>query len=558
MDTIPNFIAITGPAGAGKTTRVLEEIEAAITQGYDPDQIMVIGLTHATRYAVMNRIHMLNPEDNILTMSALCYRHIAQGEKINIIDPGIKAAGDLDDWEESKRTDSANKSAIAEWNVWHRGKGISLVLPGGSDEHLYSINQLRESRKVFSNYMAKRVQLSPVEEWPAILRITHKLWTEFKLVNDLRDFTDLEEAVKEDEVPLWPRIKMIFFDEAQDYSALEMWLVHHFGKFTDYYYAAGDPNQRLYDWRGGNHGIHFAEGASEIIVLPKTWRCSELVYRAGVGVIKQWENAWDYGDVATARPGGVVNLKAGLLSSNLVPQIRRRLSTDPDSSIGVITSYRSSGLLDFIDGMKRAGIKYHNPYSKSPQWVTPGMRLASDAMLFAKGDWTYGEVKQWSKRILNTGVFIRGTAEDLKKTVPYERFEWNRFADPNFTALRGEIFASEQGAVSWFLKRSNAANRNNATLLQTWTVAQMREKPRVVVGTIHSVKGGEMDIVYLCDELSYPDTLETEEWERHVRYYVGITRAKHEVNVIDGIPDRYGNYESYWLRRRLETIIGAA
>jgi superfamily I DNA/RNA helicase len=66
----------------------------------------------------------------------------------------------------------------------------------------------------------------------------------------------------------------------------------------------------------------------------------------------------------------------------------------------------------------------------------------------------------------------------------------------------------------------------------------LMELPKVTIGTVHSVKGGEADVVYLMPDLS---TAGMREWDQPglprdsvVRLmYVGMTRAREELVVCD-------------------------
>jgi superfamily I DNA/RNA helicase len=62
------------------------------------------------------------------------------------------------------------------------------------------------------------------------------------------------------------------------------------------------------------------------------------------------------------------------------------------------------------------------------------------------------------------------------------------------------------------------------------------EAPRVVVGTIHSVKGGEADVVYLFPDLSRAGDAQYQRMgpprDSVVRlFYVGMTRARHTLYI---------------------------
>lgn len=551
MTTIPNFVAITGPAGAGKTTRIMNIVrDELLAAGYEPEEIQIAGLTHATRRAVEAKLPFL-PEDNVMTLAAMCYRIVADniGNSIQIVTPTKKRDDDVERYD---RYAKANEQLIFEWN--HSEQGRVCVLPGGTDEKLYDYKQLRENEQLFNAYTANRVRMAPLEEWPELHRRLHRRWTEWKKENDLWDFVDLEEVVLWDELPPLSRggaAKVLIFDEAQDYSSLDLAVVHHLGRQVDWYYAAGDPNQRIYDWRGGNNNKHFADGAADVVTLTKTWRCWQNVYDAGITVINQWKDHWDYGVVETANQNGVVKYDGSLvLNSELIDELLQRLD-EPEVEIAVLSSYRSRGMLDFIGALKARGIPFHNPYTNSNYWQAPGQALARDAVLFAQGAWTMGEVFQWSKRILHTGIFKQGWQEPAKQLPIDSPFDPKHHFHYNMLSGMAEVFQSQEYAAHWYLSRHNSANRQNAERLIHRTWEQLSAKPRIIVGTIHSIKGGEADIVYLCDELSYPDTINTMEWERDCRYYVGITRAKKEVVVIDGEPSERGWYESYGLRKKL-------
>ena len=66
--------------------------------------------------------------------------------------------------------------------------------------------------------------------------------------------------------------------------------------------------------------------------------------------------------------------------------------------------------------------------------------------------------------------------------------------------------------------------------------AALEESPRVIVGTIHSVKGGQADVVFLFPDLSPAGDAA---YQRHgaqrdsvIRlFYVGMTRARHTLYV---------------------------
>jgi len=67
--------------------------------------------------------------------------------------------------------------------------------------------------------------------------------------------------------------------------------------------------------------------------------------------------------------------------------------------------------------------------------------------------------------------------------------------------------------------------------------------PKIIVGTVHSVKGGEADIVHIFPDLSFSGNNEIyDNPDRiHRLFYVGVTRAKESVIVHEASSPRAYN-----------------
>ena len=97
------------------------------------------------------------------------------------------------------------------------------------------------------------------------------------------------------------------------------------------------------------------------------------------------------------------------------------------------------------------------------------------------------------------------------------------------------LAASRDNPLAWFESRINksraAAFAFPLAVAQRRGVAALTEEPRIILGTVHSVKGGEADVVYVFPDLSPqgaesyardPDSI----WRL---FYVAATRAKEEL-----------------------------
>ena len=61
------------------------------------------------------------------------------------------------------------------------------------------------------------------------------------------------------------------------------------------------------------------------------------------------------------------------------------------------------------------------------------------------------------------------------------------------------------------------------------------QKPRVILSTIHSIKGGEADHVALFTEINQiqDDSIMRGEDDEHRVFYVAVTRAKKSLHILE-------------------------
>lgn len=151
--------------------------------------------------------------------------------------------------------------------------------------------------------------------------------------------------------------------------------------------------------------------------------------------------------------------------------------------------------------------------------------------------WTGDDVRRWAHVIKKRGIFVRG-ADARLEDLPAGELAYDELA-----ALFADDVELEQAVtpdLRWFERNLLAASRQGMAF--PIEVARKRgaralvEEPRVVLGTIHSVKGGAADIVYVVPDLS---SRGSNEWRQRgapqdgVRrlFYVAMTRARHELVV---------------------------
>jgi hypothetical protein len=206
--------------------------------------------------------------------------------------------------------------------------------------------------------------------------------------------------------------------------------------------------------------------------------------------------------------------------------------------------------------LRKQGIPFHNPYRKSNGFWNPlrlGSRASSAnrvlALLAPHSDssetprpWTYGDRALWTECMHSTGTLRQGAKKriavaNVEQPVTPEALD--RLFET--AALDSMIDAYEQGPgamLDWWRARVKPAFAERLKFpaeiaLRRGTQALV-ETPQVIVGTIHSVKGGQADVVYLFPDLSQAGGAQYRRdgppRDSIVRqFYVGVTRAREKL-----------------------------
>src|SRR5579884_2853318 len=96
--------------------------------------------------------------------------------------------------------------------------------------------------------------------------------------------------------------------------------------------------------------------------------------------------------------------------------------------------------------------------------------------------------------------------------------------------------------LTWWRSRVNGAMQNRIQFPTDVAAAHgphaLLERPQVIVGTIHSVKGGEADVVILFPDLSQAGDADYQRYgpprDAVIRmFYVGMTRAREALYISD-------------------------
>ena len=201
--------------------------------------------------------------------------------------------------------------------------------------------------------------------------------------------------------------------------------------------------------------------------------------------------------------------------------------------------------------LRKNGIPFHNPYRKSNGFWNPlassGTTTASRAAALLVGHpdygeghrpWTHGDLAAWADVLQAKGVLRRGVKPKLKQydqhlPVTLERMN-ELFERQAMTSMMEAWDAGAGALLEWWRLRLATSVADRAKFpIEIATRRGPRalvEPPRVIVGTIHSVKGGQADVVYLFPDLSQAGDAQYARGgparDAVIRlFYVGATRA---------------------------------
>lgn len=209
-------------------------------------------------------------------------------------------------------------------------------------------------------------------------------------------------------------------------------------------------------------------------------------------------------------------------------------------------------LQPIVQVLRKNAIPFHNPYRRSNGFWNPlrmGRGSSANRVLsllvahpqFGEGTraWTCGDFALWADWLHSEGVIKRGMKKKLSSLTPADPVTIETldetFEPAALEALLKTFDGSYGDLLEWWRRRLNATVFKRAQF--TSDIAAVRgpqalvDAPRVVVGTIHSVKGGEADVVYLFPDLSRDGDAAYQQAgqprDSVIRqFYVGMTRAR--------------------------------
>jgi len=509
---------VKGPPGTGKTTWLINRIRDALEK-YDAHQIYAVSFTRAAARELVGRDAPI-PETNVGTIHSMCLRGL---QNTNVVE--------------------RDKDMMEEWNRRY-----------GS---IYSINDRKASIDGNTNSTAlddwsfHRSRLQPEEADREFV----SLWEAFKKENEAIDFTDMLLQAPD----FLPNCKVLFVDEAQDLTPLQWKIVRQWGANADKFIYVGDDDQVLYEFTGARPE-EFTEEVDEKndITLKQTYRLPSVIHGFASEWISQVGGRRLDKVFEPARQGGIKI--ASPCNYRFVDHVCSDIRGDLEEGSVMVLASCGYMLNSFLAFFRANGIPFHNPYSKERgDWNPLGKGVALEKvrafyqlhLALSTGEGVaLGIPSLWSSfgsMLRSKGALKRGAKKELARLETVKASVGIHTMDALFEkpALEAILNLDFDWVLEHLVKVHERAAGFAVRCAKLWGIRAIDRPPELVVGTIHSVKGGEADSVYLIPDLSYKAyqrmILEGIEARDSIvrQFYVGMTRTKNKLTLLSPATEQH-------------------
>lgn len=493
-----NQTLVLGPPGCGKTTDLLNKVEALIAEGISPARIGFVSftrkaITEATSRAC-NKFGLRYDEfPYFKTIHSLCFFLL-----------GVK------------RSDIVSKEHMAELGaiLGYRFGGSfdesETGMPVGSDKGdmllfmdnfaRVTMKSLREAWQIASNDI----------DWFEQERMSNT-YAKYKDNGGLLDFTDLLSLTITKKLTV--DLDVVFIDEAQDLSRLQWAVLHSLFQNVNRVFIAGDDDQSIYKWSGADVDTFLTlPGKKEL--LTQSYRVPRLIHRVSTKIITSVKNRYDK-PYHPKDEEGVMDVCQNL---DYVKWHEDGSTLLLARNVYLLARYTKYLRLHGIPYVMRGG-------HSSVKTAHIEAIMAWEAL--RKGESITGRAAKRMYDQLKIGKWLRRGG----------RASIGRMHDDDAFAI--EHLINDHGLVSVDAIWHDALEGIDQETREFY-LAILRSKrkltapPTVSINTIHGVKGGEADHVVVVSDMSWRTYQEYQKGpdNEHRVAYVAVTRAKKRLTIV--------------------------
>ncbi|MBQ2856628.1 MAG: ATP-dependent helicase [Bacteroidaceae bacterium] len=508
-------------AGTGKTRTMIERIVRLVDTGVSPRSILALTFTNAAAFEMKSRYREYKPDAEIpefRTFHSFCYDLLSSNRLI------------------LKRLGFSSMPMIAEEFYEKKIEKQAIAQTGIK----FSEKQLADPSSL-SPYEKKNYEI--LQKAKNKLLKSKNMITFDDLCNNVCDL-----FIKDDELiqQYKERFKYIHVDEYQDTDKIQDKFVMSFIPAGSSIFLVGDALQNLYSFRGSDSSIikRIAEDPDwQVIRLTKNYRSTKEICEYANNFSKSYAKDTYRIPIESNKYGSKVEVREQILTytygtfpENMMIRVTTECKAFSDKSIAVLCRTNVE-CKNVQNSFKNAGLNF----------VTAKQSHESVHILHSAADDTY--MTEWLSTFLNAEKY----SEYIRLEAIYKA-DKKKYAGEQFMKDFGSLHAIAERAEKIYEIRRIAGeqisleNRGRKILdlvgypkltvdikgtmkvskflEKLWEAVSKEdsEKADIYIGTIHSVKGLEYDLVYVLgvDGKTFP--LDSE--DNNNVFYVAITRAK--------------------------------
>ena len=481
---------VLGPPGTGKTETLLNEVDKYL-KITDPNRIGYFSFTQKAanegRERAMDKFNLT--EDDLpyfRTLHSLAFRrlglkkeNVMQRKHYEELGKKINIRIDYNEYDEEQTGIFTTKSDYLRVIQLARVRGITPEQQYNLREHTQDLSV--RDLKILSNELK-----------------------EYKKQYGLIDYSDMIlDFIKSD---VSPKFDVVFIDEAQDLSRMQWDMAKSIWNKTKDSFIAGDDDQAIFRWAGADVDSFIAQ-TGKFLRLTESHRVPRVVHDIAMGIVKRiskrHHKEWSPKN------------KSGLLS-----YYHEFQDVDMSSGEWYVLARTRYMLNDLENVLYSKGLYYRNKFKKDYE----------KDLYEAIGDWEkwrknndldHNQIKRVAS-YMSPSHYEKEHLQYLNKDKSYNMTETCNNHGLRTKDVWYEAFDSAPQKQVKYIRKMRANNE------------QLNKEPRILLSTIHGVKGGEKENVVLLTDLSnntqksmdrFPD-------DENRLFYVGATRTKDHLHII--------------------------
>lgn len=485
----------SGPPGTGKSTTLLNIVDELLTSGLSPEDLVFTTFTRAGAHEAARRAgkRFNLPPDRLpwfRTLHSICYSLLER-----------KPVMTWSDWTAIAKHIGVQFSIKTDWSE----EGL---VPRGQTKGDYLLSVWCYARATCSDLRQvydQRDTLFLGHDEVSFEELEHFVGTvqSYKETQGKIDHTDTLEHYLRDGPYLGA--KAVIVDEAQDLSLLQWRVVEKICHGAEKIYIAGDDDQSIHAWNGASPEAFIELGAANYHVLPQSHRIPSTVHTLAETIIhrvhhrlpKEYKPREDKGQVVPIDDLAELPLKTG----SWLMLARNKYLLD-----------------DYVGECVAQGFLFHGQISNVP----PGLLSAIHGWKQLQAGRTIPkeQVVELYKFLSVRNRVTFGFKKKLDEA-PSGDFGWQR--------LHADFGLVTPQMMPWKEALDMVAPLVADYVKKVEDNGGLDERPRIEIGTIHSVKGKEADFVVIRPEMATRtyQAFEANPDAEHRVWYVGVTRARY-------------------------------